>query len=102
MKLSKVRRGWLVMALAVGLVPAAGAADFGTITGLIKDGAKAPVAGATITAVRQDGNAVRSTISNSEGVYSFPDVVPGIWSITAQADGNADFTVPSLSVAAGR
>jgi hypothetical protein len=84
------------------LQPLASAADFGAITGIVKDAARVPMAGVTITATKQDGGGVRSTISNSEGVYSFADVVPGIWSITAQTEGNPDFTVSALTVIAGR
>ena len=94
-------RGILIVSLALGLTHAsANGADFGAITGLVKDGARVPIAGATITAVKQDGATVRSTISNSEGLYSFSDVVSGTWSVTVQADGKSDFTVSSLVVVA--
>ncbi len=84
------------------VVAAASAADFGAITGVVKDAGGAPLAGITITAGRLDGNAIRSTVSNSEGVYSFSDVAPGTWSIVAQPDGQPDFTHAPIAVAAGR
>src|ERR1039457_4005298 len=87
-------RNFLLVCLAAGLMqPLAQAADFGAITGVVRDAARVPMAGVTITATRQDGGGVRSTISNSEGVYSFADVVPGAWSIAAQTDGNPDFII---------
>jgi hypothetical protein len=88
--------------LGICLAVFAHAADFGAITGVIKDASKAPVAGVTVTAIRQDVGSVRSTVTNSEGVYSFSDVAPGTWSIVVQTDGNADVSVPALAVAAGR
>src|SRR6202035_4658282 len=58
----------------------------GTIVGLVTNAAKAPIAGATVTAVRAGGG-IRSTISGSDGVYSFADVAPGSWSLTSTVDG---------------
>jgi hypothetical protein len=96
-------RGFLFVCLATALAqPLANAADFGAITGIVRDARQAPIAGATITAVKSDGGTVRSTISNSDGVYSFSDVVPGTWAITVQTEGQPDFTSPALSVVAGR
>ncbi len=94
------------MGAAFGL-PALCAAEnrkvsLGTIVGIVHSMAKAPVGGATITASRADGSAIRATISGSDGIYSFADMAPGVWSITSQAEGYADTTVSSLEVTAGR
>src|ERR1022692_1146137 len=103
MNVFRYLRSFLVVSIAALLLqPLASAADFGAITGIVKDAARVPMAGVTITATKQDGGGVRSTISNSEGVYSFADVVPGTWAITAQTDGHPDFTISSLVVVAGR
>src|SRR5271165_1633856 len=75
---------------------------FGALTGVIKDQANVPVAGATITAVQQDGGTVRGTISNSEGVYSFGDLAPGTYSIVSEMPGYLEVTVASLQVVMGR
>src|ERR1700732_1452750 len=61
----------------------------GTIVGVVTNAAKAPVGGATVTAVRAGGG-IRSTISGSDGVYSFADVGPGCWSLTTTVDGFPD------------
>ncbi|HTA45322.1 MAG TPA: TonB-dependent receptor [Bryobacteraceae bacterium] len=74
----------------------------GTIVGIVRNPAKVPVGGATITAAKVDGSGIRATISGSDGVYSFADVVPGAWSITAQADGYSDAVTASLDVVAGK
>src|SRR5580704_18418369 len=75
---------------------------FGTIAGVVRDPGKAPIGGATITATKLDGNAIRTTISGSDGIYAFSDVVPGNYSITAQTEGFGDITVASVQVVAGR
>lgn len=75
---------------------------YGTIVGVVLSSSRLPVAQATVTAVRADGGAIRSTVSNSEGVYAFADLPPGDWSITAQSDGLPDTVVPVVSVAVGK
>jgi len=73
----------------------------GTIVGVVTNAAKAPIAGATVTAVRAGGG-IRSTISGSDGVYSFADVIPGSWSLTTTVDGFPDVVLPAVNVAAGK
>jgi len=81
--------------------PATAAESFGTVVGLVTDAAKAPIGGATVTAIRAGGG-IRSTISGSDGIYSFADVPPGSWSLTITVEGLPDVRVPSLNVVAGR
>ena len=85
-----------------GLAPAVVRAAYGTIAGVVRDAAKHPVADATVTAARLDGNGIRTTISSSDGVYSFADVPAGVYSVMTQADGYADVSTASLQVIAGR
>jgi Putative beta-barrel porin-2, OmpL-like. bbp2/Carboxypeptidase regulatory-like domain len=101
----------LATALVVPVMPGAEAsspvsesvkATFGAIVGVVRSATKAPVGGATLTAVRGDGSGVRATVSGSDGVYSFSDLTPGAWSITSQADGYSDTGMASLEVTAGR
>jgi hypothetical protein len=44
---------------------------------------------------------IRSTISGSDGVYSFADVPPGVWSLTITVGGSADTVIPGISVVPG-
>jgi len=92
----------LSMLAAVLLVPAARAADLGAIVGVVKNTVGTPLAQATVTAVRIDGSGTRATISASDGVYSFADVPPGAWAVTAQVDGLPAVTTPTLTVVAGK
>jgi Putative beta-barrel porin-2, OmpL-like. bbp2/Carboxypeptidase regulatory-like domain len=70
----------------------------GAIVGIITNSSKLPVAGATVTAIRAGGG-IRATISGSDGVYSFSDLPPGLWSITSQADGLPAVAAPAIAVA---
>jgi hypothetical protein len=79
----------------------AAAVSFGTIVGVVTNTAKVPVGGATVTAVRAGGG-IRSTVSGSDGVYSFADLPPGVWSLSVQVDGYPEASVPSLQVVASK
>jgi len=112
MNSQKCLKGLLLAILMTGLaLPAAQAEESsapvvktspGAIVGIVTNSAKLPVAGATVTATRVDGSAIRATVSSSDGVYSFADLAPGAWSITVQVDGYPDATVPSLQVVASK
>jgi Putative beta-barrel porin-2, OmpL-like. bbp2/Carboxypeptidase regulatory-like domain len=77
------------------------AVSFGAIVGVVTNAAKVPVGGATVTALRAGGG-IRSTVSGSDGVYSFADLPPGVWSLTVQVDGYPEASVPSLQVVASK
>ncbi|MGO9424897.1 MAG: TonB-dependent receptor, partial [Steroidobacteraceae bacterium] len=77
-------------------------AAYGTIVGIVTNAAKVPVAGATVTAARVDGGGIRATVSGSDGVYSFADLPPGAWAITAEVNGAPELVVPSVEVTAGK
>src|SRR5450631_3593444 len=70
----------------------------GAIVGIVRNPDKVPVSGATVTAVRSDGGAIRATLSCSDGIYSFADLPPGAWSLTLQLDGYPEVQVPALQV----
>jgi hypothetical protein len=110
-----VAQRYLLSALLTGVVlPIAQAAEpaapmrvnpqvsYGAIVGVLRDSAKHPVAQATVTAVKVDGSGIRATVSGSDGVYSFADLPPGAWSISAQVDGYPEVTVPELIVIASK
>src|SRR5580704_13680524 len=71
----------------------------GAIVGIVTNSAKLPVAHATVTAKRIDGGGIRATISGSDGVYSFADLPPGLWSISSQVDGLPEVAEPAITVA---
>src|SRR5215469_3324628 len=91
-----------LIVLAAVLPAVAGAAELGAIVGRLTTSAGAPVANATVTAVRADGGAIRATLSGSDGVYSFGDLAPGAWTVTAQVQGLPSVSTPSLAVVTGK
>ena len=79
----RMATGALLFTALIGFATANAQPTFGALTGVIKDSANVPLAGATITAARHDGGTVQGTISNSQGIYSFSDLTPGNYSVTA-------------------
>jgi hypothetical protein len=77
------------------------AAAAGTIVGVVTNAAKAPIGGATVTATRAGGG-IRSTVSGSDGVYSFADLPVGSWTVTTTVEGYPDVPVAGLNVVAGK
>jgi hypothetical protein len=69
----------------------------GSLVGIVSNPSKTPVSGATVTAISKDGS-IRSTVSGSDGIYSFADVLPGSWSLTITVDGVPDTIVPGIEV----
>jgi len=75
---------------------------FGAIAGVVRSSAKVPITGAMVTAARTDGKGIWTTITGTDGIYSIPNIAPGEYQVTSQADGYPDITVSTLQVAAGR
>jgi hypothetical protein len=59
----------------------------GVITGEVKDSSGAIVPGATVTATHAGTNALRSTVSNNAGIYSFPALPPGTYAVKSELQG---------------
>ena len=59
----------------------------GQITGQVRDSSGALVPDAAVTATNAATNLSRSTVTNKEGAYSFPDLSPGIYSVRVAAKG---------------
>jgi Putative beta-barrel porin-2, OmpL-like. bbp2/Carboxypeptidase regulatory-like domain len=74
----------------------------GTIVGIIRNSAKVAVAGATVIATGIDSGSIRATVSSSDGIYSFSDLPPGTYAVSAQVDGYPDAALPSVTVVAGK
>ena len=57
----------------------------GTVTGLATDASGAVVPNAPVTLIDQQTDARRTVATNASGVYSFPDLPPGTYRLTAEA-----------------
>jgi hypothetical protein len=59
----------------------------GQITGEVKDSSGAFMPGASVTVTNTATNVARATTSNSAGIYSFPDLTPGVYQVKVVAPG---------------
>lgn len=80
------------LSLAVLLLCAASGAAFaqtaGAITGEVTDASGAVVADAAVTIVSAQTNVSRDTATNSSGLYSVPELPPGIYSVKVVMQGS--------------
>jgi outer membrane receptor protein involved in Fe transport len=79
--------------------PAAANQSVGTIAGTIHDNSGAPIANAKVTLT---GPATQSTTTDANGAFSFANVTPGVYTLTATKAGYQTANEPSLAVLAGQ
>ena len=60
---------------------------FGDISGQVRDQSGAALPSSKVTATNTGTNASRITISNDEGLYTFPSLAPGSYSVRVEKDG---------------
>src|SRR3954469_23076532 len=73
--------------LAITFASAMGAQTLGGIVGEVKDASGAMMPAAKVTATNVETNVVRETATNSSGLYTFPSLVPGVYTIKVDAPG---------------
>ena len=73
--------------LIVSVSPAFAQLDRGTISGTIKDQQGGVMPGVTVTATSTQTQAGRSTVTDGSGFYTFPNLQPGLYDITAELQG---------------
>jgi carboxypeptidase family protein/TonB-dependent receptor-like protein len=98
-----MRARTLAAALAILLLalPATAQELRGTIEGIIKDASGAVLPGVTVEAKTGNG-AVLSTTSDTSGVYRFPSVAPGTYTVSATLSSFSSRSIPDVSVGLGQ
>ena len=98
--------GALLMVLCLGLasVPALAQsqASSGQITGAVVDNQGAIVANASVKAVNTQTGLERTVTSGEDGIYTIILLPPGIYRVTATAQGFSAITVDNVEVTVGR
>src|SRR5687768_11507632 len=84
-----LRRVGLVIVLCLAGSSALFAQATATISGRAVDEAAAVLPGVTITVTNTATGAVRTTVTNEEGLYSVPALIPGIYNVRAELAGFA-------------
>lgn len=76
--------------------------DLATFTGTVTDATGAVIAGATVT-VRSDALAIeRTATTTDEGVYTVPQLRPGVYSVTVAQTGFSEATANEVEIGVGQ
>src|SRR4051812_37752908 len=59
----------------------------GEMSGLVTDPSGAAVSGASVTITNKATSATRNVTTNSEGLYSFPSLLPGVYELRVEQSG---------------
>ena len=74
------------------------AQTLGDVAGSVNDQQGAPVAGANISITNVGTNSARTTITNGEGLYAFPALVPGSYSVKVDKAGFKTYSQTNIEV----
>lgn len=98
-------RHWYIAALLMllgiaGLLPAAVMAQqaSASINGVVKDQTGAAIANAQVELKNINTAVVRTTTTNTNGVYAFPNIAPGVYTMRAFASGFNTVTQPETTL----
>ena len=82
-------KGLIQVALIAAIFSASSlyAQTFGEITGLVTDSSGAVMPGASITLTNVNTNGVRTAVATAAGVYTFPSIPPGSYSLRTEVSG---------------
>lgn len=82
--------------------PAAAQEQTGSIQGIVKDAQGAVVPGATVEASTAGKVGAITTTSDTQGIYRFPALPPGVYDVTATLAGFAPAKVTEVNLALGQ
>ena len=78
---------WAVLLLVLGATSAYAQFDRGTISGTIKDAQGGVVPGVTVTVTNTATQQTGTTVTDGSGFYTFPNLQPGRYDISAELQG---------------
>ena len=84
--------GWMLICILAPVTLAFGQTATTSLRGTVKDSSGALIPGATISVTDNAAGRTLSTISNSTGLYEFPQIFPAKYSIKVSAAGFGDQT----------
>ena len=97
--MSRIAKSILAALFMLTLAPGLAHAQTASIVGIVTDATGAVVPGTTITVRNTATNAVRTASSNATGVYSLPNLTPGVYAITAEKEGFTQVRFAAVTLA---
>ncbi len=90
----------ICLMLAFGILTAIGNAQvlYGTLTGSVTDASGSVVPGAQVTATNTQTGSQATTESNTSGIYSFNNIQPGIYNVSASSQGFRTVSAEGVTV----
>jgi len=83
------------------LAPMASAQVSGAFTGVVSDSTGAIIPGATVTATNEGTNVAATRTTNTDGMYTIPDLQPGFYTLKAEAKGFKAFINSHVELTVG-
>src|SRR5882724_10694928 len=90
-----------LLCLASAWAQGGGASQTGSINGKVTDASGAILPGVTVTAASPALMGVQTMITNEQGLYRFPAVPPGVYTLTYELTGFTTARREGISVALG-
>jgi hypothetical protein len=87
--------------LTLGVTPLAAQSSYGRMTGRITDPQGAVTAGAQISLTQLETNISVQGVSNNEGLYDFPNLLPGTYRMEVKLEGFKTHTRSGVSLRVG-
>jgi len=91
----------LLLLVACGFSPAPCLAQvlYGSLVGNVTDQSQGAISGAEVTITNKETNLTRKTLANEAGLYSFPTIPSGTYSVKVTKSGFNDFRQEDIPVA---
>lgn len=93
-----MKKPLLAILMIACFTPALFGQAFSSLAGTVTDPTGAVIPGVAITIVNTQTGLQRETTSNAEGRYSFPQVLPGAYQLTAKSPGFADVVIKDIQL----
>src|ERR1700723_4412881 len=99
-KTSRILLGVAIIVSTLGLLPSPARAQYRAgLQGVVLDAQGAAVEGAAITLTNSETNHSQQTTSGSGGVYSFPGLPPGSYTVSTEKKGFKKNVLENISIA---
>ena len=101
MRQSSRRLVWALALTLVASMPAFAQFERGTISGTIKDAQGGVMPGVTVTATNQQTQQTASATTDDSGFYTFPNLQPGRYNMSAELQGFKKVIAQDVQLDAG-